>query len=73
MTKKPCEIVGAETCSILAREVCGFSVRLPKQVCHCVETRYMRAVLQAQINKTDRNDARGIAQIMRADFIARCM
>jgi Transposase len=31
----------------------------------CVETRHMRAVLQAQINKTDRNDARGIAQMMR--------
>jgi len=25
----------------------------------CVETRHMRAVLKAQINKTDRNDARG--------------
>ena len=32
----------------------------------CVETRHMRAVLQAQINKTDRNDARGIARMMRA-------
>ena len=32
----------------------------------CVETRQMRAVLKAQINKTDRNDARGIAQMMRA-------
>src|SRR5688572_7835219 len=32
----------------------------------CVETRHMRAALQAQINKTDRNDARGIAQMMRA-------
>ena len=32
----------------------------------CVETRHMRAVLQAQMNKTDRNDARGIAQMMRA-------
>jgi transposase len=31
----------------------------------CVETRHMRAVLRAQINKTDRNDARGIAQMMR--------
>ena len=31
----------------------------------CVETRHMRAVLTAQINKTDRNDARGIAQMMR--------
>jgi transposase len=31
----------------------------------CVETRHMRAVLKAQINKTDRNDARGLAQMMR--------
>src|SRR3974390_532787 len=31
----------------------------------CVETRHMKAVLKAQINKTDRNDARGIAQMMR--------
>ena len=31
----------------------------------CVETRHMRAMLKAQINKTDRNDARGIAQLMR--------
>src|SRR5262249_54665674 len=29
----------------------------------CVETRHMN---KAQINKTDRNDARGIAQMMRA-------
>ena len=32
----------------------------------CVETRHMRAVLKARINKTDRNDARGMAQMMRA-------
>jgi transposase len=31
----------------------------------CVETRHMRALLKAQINKTDRNDARGMAQMMR--------
>jgi transposase len=31
----------------------------------CVETRHMSSVVQAQINKTDRNDARGIAQMMR--------
>jgi transposase len=31
----------------------------------CVETRHMQAVLKARINKTDRNDARGIAQMMR--------
>src|SRR3974377_1490932 len=32
----------------------------------CVETRHMRAVLKAQINKTDRNDARGMGQMVRA-------
>jgi Transposase and inactivated derivatives len=31
----------------------------------CIEVRHARAVLSAQINKTDRNDARGIAQMMR--------
>ena len=31
----------------------------------CVETRHMHAVLTARINKTDRNDALGIAQMMR--------
>ena len=33
----------------------------------------MRAVLKAQINKTDRNDARGMAQMMGWDFTVRCM
>jgi len=36
----------------------------------CVETRHMRAVLKAQINKTDRNDARGIAQMMRGGALS---
>src|SRR5262249_25966675 len=31
----------------------------------CVETRHMRAVLKARINKTYRNDDPGIAQMMR--------
>ena len=31
----------------------------------CVETRHMQALLKAQINKTDRDDARGMAQMMR--------
>jgi len=31
----------------------------------CVETRHMQAALSAKINKSDRNDARGIAQMMR--------
>jgi transposase len=39
----------------------------------CVETRQMRAVLKAQINKTDRNAARGMAQMMRVGLYVRCM
>ena len=31
----------------------------------CVETRHMKAALSAQLNKTDRHDARGIAHMMR--------
>jgi len=31
----------------------------------CVKTRHMRAMLKAQINKTGRNDARGLTQMMR--------
>ena len=31
----------------------------------CVETRHMHAALSARIDKTDRNDAQGIAQMVR--------
>ena len=31
----------------------------------CVETRHMQVVLKAQLNKTDRNDARSMAQMIR--------
>jgi transposase len=34
----------------------------------CIETRHTNAFLKAQINKTDRNDARGIAQMMRVNL-----
>lgn len=34
----------------------------------CVETRHVKAFLKAQPNKTDRNDARGIAQMMRVNL-----
>src|SRR5260370_1360718 len=37
----------------------------------CVETRHMKAALSAQINKSDRNDARGIAQMMRVGLYRR--
>jgi transposase len=34
----------------------------------CIETRHARAFLQARINKNDRNDAQGIAQMMRVNL-----
>ena len=35
----------------------------------CAETRQLKAVLSAAVNKSDRNDARGIAQLVRVDMI----
>jgi transposase len=37
----------------------------------CVETRHVQAGLKSQINKTDRNDARGIAQMIRGGWRVR--
>ncbi|MER8976681.1 IS110 family transposase [Mesorhizobium sp. M0800] len=34
----------------------------------CIETRHVKAFMKAQPNKTDRNDARGIAQMMRVNL-----
>jgi transposase len=34
----------------------------------CVETRHMRALSKARFNKTGRNDARGMAQMMRVEL-----
>lgn len=34
----------------------------------CIEARHTRAFLKAQVNKTDRHDARGIAQMMRVNL-----
>ncbi len=34
----------------------------------CIETRHAKAFLKAQVNKTDRNDARGITQMMRVNL-----
>jgi transposase len=38
----------------------------------CLDARHARAVLKMQINKTDQNDAEGLAQITRADGIGLC-
>lgn len=34
----------------------------------CIETRHTKAFLKARVNKSDRNDARGIAQMMRVNL-----
>lgn len=34
----------------------------------CIETRHAKAFLKAQVNKSDRNDAHGIAQMMRVNL-----
>ena len=34
----------------------------------CIETRHAKAFLKAQVNKSDRNDARGIAQMMQVNL-----
>ena len=34
----------------------------------CIETRHAKAAMNAMLNKTDRNDARGIAQMMRTGW-----
>ena len=40
----------------------------------CIETRHTKAFLKAsQTNKSDRNDARGIAQMMRVGLSRMCM
>ncbi len=37
----------------------------------CIETRQANAAMKAMPNKTNRNDARALAQIFRADWLVR--
>lgn len=62
----PMERVGLEAGSLtpwLCHELLGMGWRAI-----CIETRHAKAALQAQQVKTDRNDARGIAHIMRTGW-----
>ena len=38
----------------------------------CIDARHAKAVLKMQINKSDRNDAAGIARIMQTGWFRRC-
>lgn len=60
------ERVGLEACSLTAWLHTGLTeAGLPAI---CIETRQAKAAMGAMPNKTDRNDARGIAQIMRTGW-----
>ncbi|MGC9272014.1 IS110 family transposase, partial [Acidiphilium sp.] len=60
------ERIGLEACSLTAWLHEGLTeANLPAI---CIETRQAKAAMGAMPNKTDRNDARGIAQIMRTGW-----
>ena len=58
--------VGLEACSLTAWLHQGLSEAGIPAV--CIEARQAKAAMGAMSNKTDRNDARGIAQIMRTGW-----
>ena len=62
----PMQRVGLEACSLTAWLHAGLTeAGLPAI---CIEARQAKAAMGAMPNKTDRNDARGIAQIMRTGW-----
>ncbi len=60
------ERVGLEACSLTAWLQQGLSEKGIPAI--CIEARQAKAAMGAMPNKTDRNDARGIAQIMRTGW-----
>ena len=60
------ERIGLEACSLAAWLHEGLAAAGPPAV--CLETRRAKAAMGAMPNKTDRNDARGIAQIVRTGW-----
>src|SRR3954467_15926150 len=60
------ERIGLEACSLSAWLYEGLAAAGLPAV--CIETRRAKAAMGAMPNKTDRNDARGIAQIMRTGW-----
>jgi transposase len=60
------ERVGLEACSLTAWLQQGLAAAEIPAI--CIEVRQAKAAMSAMPNKTDRNDARGIAQIMRTGW-----
>ena len=63
------ELVGFESGSLSHYLMQGFRERTLNAV--CVDARKMNAILSVNINKTDKNDARGIANAMRTGMFSR--
>ena len=53
---------------VRCRNGCSVDWRKQEFPAICIETRHAKAFLKAQVNKSDRNDARGIAQMMRVNL-----
>lgn len=66
-TGLPLERVGLEACSLTAWLHDG--LRDAGITAVCIETRQANAAMQTMPNKTDRNDARALAQIMRTGWV----
>ena len=62
----PLERVGLEACSLAAWLHDG--LRIAGLPAICIETRQANAAMKTMPNKTDRNDARALAQIMRTGW-----
>ena len=60
------ERIGLEACSLSAWLHAGLTQAGLRAI--CIEARQAKAAMGAMPNKTDRNDARGIAQIMRTGW-----
>ena len=67
----PLECLGLEACALTAW--LRGELKATAWPAICIETRQAKAAMGAMPNKTDRNDARAIAQIMRTAGSARCM
>ncbi|WP_287261464.1 transposase [Mesorhizobium sp.] len=61
----PLERIGLEACSLTAWLYDGIREGLPAV---CIETRQANAAMKTMLNKTDRDDARALAQIMRTGW-----
>lgn len=63
------ELVGFESGSLSHYLMQGFRERVMNVV--CMDARKMSAILSVKVNKTDKNDARGIADALRAGMFTR--